>query len=161
LSYLTYPYQKKCRNIYKSINNLILSDKMPIIGFNLDKIGAKKDNKITGRINIKNNVNITNVEQEKLSITSSEDIIKFNFEFKSTYEPEIGAVQINGHVLFMDEPKKIEDIMKSWKKDKSLPKNLSPLIMNHILTRCNIKTLILSQDVNLPPNIRLPSIKQN
>ncbi len=133
---------------------------MPIVGFNFDRIGAKKDNKITGKVQAKNSINITAVEQEKLSITSSDDILKFNFEFKAAFEPKIGAIQINGHILYMDEPKKIEEIMKAWKKDKSIPKNLAPLIMNTALSKCNVKALTLSQDVNLPPHIRLPVVQQ-
>ena len=61
----------------------------------------------------------------------------------------------------MDEPKKIEDILKTWKKDKSLHKDITQLIINAVLSRCNIKALELSQDVNLPPHIRLPLIKPN
>jgi hypothetical protein len=132
---------------------------MPIVGLNFDKIGAKKDNKITGKVQVKNNVDIRNVEQEKLSISSSDDILKISFEFKSTYEPEVGAIQLNGHVLYMDDPKKIDEIAKEWKKTKGLQKDISPMIINSILARCNIKALILSQDVNLPPHIRLPTLK--
>lgn len=134
---------------------------MPIIGFNFDKIGAKKDNKITGKVQVNNNINITDVQQEKLSITSSEDILKFNFEFKAAYEPKIGAIQINGHLLYMDDPKKIDDIAKSWRKDKKLSKEISAPVINSILARCNIKALTLSQDVNLPPHIKLPILQQN
>jgi len=134
---------------------------MPIVGFNFDRIGAKKDNKIAGKLQIKNNVEIKEIEQEKLSISSSEDVLKFKFEFKSTYEPGIGAIQINGHVIYMDEPKKVEEIQKFWKKNKGLEKDIAQPIINTILAKCNIKALELSQDVNLPPHIRLPLIKQN
>jgi hypothetical protein len=134
---------------------------MPIVGLNFDKIGAKKDNKIVGKVQIKNNVDIKNVEQEKLSVSSSDDILKISFEFKSTYEPEVGAIQLNGHVLYMDDPKKIDGIAKEWKKSKSLQKEISPLIINSVLARCNIKALVLSQDVNLPPHVRLPTLKTN
>ncbi|MBT3691218.1 hypothetical protein HOG16_03185 [Candidatus Woesearchaeota archaeon] len=134
---------------------------MPIIGLNFDKIGAKKDNKITGKLEIKNNIKISSVEQEKLSLTNSEDILKISFEFKVAYEPKIGGIQINGHILYMDEPKKIDDISKIWKKNKGLPKELSAQVINAILAKCNIKSLMLSQDVNLPPNIKLPMAKLN
>lgn len=134
---------------------------MPIIGLNFDKIGAKKDNKITGKLQIKNNIRISSVNQEKLSVSSSDDLLKISFEFKVTYEPKIGGLQINGHVLYMDEPKKIDEIMSFWKKKKGLPKELSPQIINAILAKCNIKSLMLSQDVNLPPNINLPTAKVN
>lgn len=134
---------------------------MPIVGLNFDKIGAKKDNKITGKVQIKNNVDIRSIEQEKLSVSSSDDILRINFEFKSTYEPGVGAIQLNGHVLYMDDPKKIDEIAKEWKKSKSLQKDISPLIINAVLARCNIKALVLSQDVSLPPHVRLPTLKTN
>ncbi len=134
---------------------------MPIIGLNFDKIGAKKDNKITGKLQIKNNIKISSVDQEKLSLSNSENILKISFEFKVAYEPKIGGIQINGHILYMEEPKKIDEITKFWKKNKGLPKELSAQVINAILSRCNIKSLMLSQDVNLPPNIKLPMAKVN
>ncbi len=132
---------------------------MPIVGFNLEKINAEKTSQITGKLNIKNNLSIKNVEQEKLSLGKSEEVLKFDFEYLIDYEPQIGKIALNGHLLFMEEPKKIKEIQDAWKKDKNLPKEIAPLIFNSILGKCNIKGLNLSQEINLPPQIRLPFMK--
>lgn len=132
---------------------------MPIVGFNFEKIMIERQNKITGKLSIKNNLNITNIEKEKLNITNSEDVLKFNFSYTVVYEPEVGQINIAGHLLFMDNSKQIKDILSDWEKKKSLPKELAPQILNTILARCNIKSLGLSQEVGLPPHVRLPLIR--
>lgn len=132
---------------------------MPIVGFNFDKIMIEKNNKIAGKLQIKNDLSITTLEQEKLNITGSDEVLKFNFKFTVNYEPKIGKIDLEGNVLYMEEPKKSKEILDGWKKDKKLPKELGPQILNTILARCNIKALNLTQEVNLPPHIRLPILK--
>ena len=85
-------------------------------------------------------------------------MLKFGFEFSSNYEPNIGVVDIKGHILFMEEPAEIKKIMDSWKKKKTLPQQLVVYLLNTVLVRCNVKALVLSNEVNLPPHIRLPTI---
>lgn len=132
---------------------------MPIVGFNLNQISAEKSNKITGKLNIKNDLAIKGIEQEKIALEKSEEILKFNFEYIINYEPNIGKIAITGNILYMDEPKKIKEILNDWKKQKKLSKELAPRILNTILSKCNIKALNLSQDINLPPHIKMPFVK--
>ena len=132
---------------------------MPIIGFNIDKIDAEKTNKISGNVEIKNNLGITGVEQEKLALGKSEEVLKFNFEYLVTYEPKVGRLGINGSVLYMEDPKKIKELLSSWEKDKKIPNDVMPAVFNTILAKCNVKALTLSQEINLPPHIRLPIVK--
>jgi len=41
-----------------------------------------------------------------------------------------------------------------------VPKDIMSGVLNTVLTKCNIEALILSQKVNLPPPIPLPSVRQ-
>ena len=132
---------------------------MPIIGFNFNQIIAEKNNKITGKLNIKNDLAIKSIEQEKITLEKSEEVLKFNFEYIINYEPKVGKIAITGNILYMDEPKKIKEILDNWKKQKKLSNELAPRILNTILSKCNIKALILSQDINLPPHIKMPFVK--
>lgn len=132
---------------------------MPIVGFNFDKITVEKTNPIKGRVQVKNNMAIKNVEQNELILgKKKENVLKFSFEFSSKYEPDIGLIDIKGHILFMEEPDEVKKIMDGWKKKKFIPQDLMAFLLNTVLVRCNIKTLVLSNDVNLPPHIRLPTI---
>ena len=59
----------------------------------------------------------------------------------------------------MEDPKKIKELLSSWEKDKKIPNSVMPAIFNTILAKCNVKALTLSQEINLPPHIRLPIVK--
>tara|TARA_Y100000310_G_C20609680_1_gene777350 strand:- start:645 stop:1055 length:411 start_codon:yes stop_codon:yes gene_type:complete len=131
---------------------------MPVIGLNIDKIDAEKTNKISGKVEIKNNLSITEIEQEKLAIGNSEEVLKFNFKYGIGYEPKIGKIELTGNVLYMEDPKQIKEVIESWKKDKKISKELTTAILNTILAKCNVKALNLSQEINLPPHIRLPLV---
>lgn len=133
---------------------------MPIVGFNFDKITVEKINLIKGPVQVKNDMAIKNVEQHELVLgKKKEDVLKFSFEFSSKYDPKIGLIEIKGHILFMDAPSEIKRIMDGWKKKKVIPQDLMSHLLNTVLIRCNVKTLVLAHDVNLPPHIRLPTIK--
>lgn len=132
---------------------------MPIVGFNFDKIMVDKLGPIKGRVQVKNNMAIKNVEQQELMLgKKKEEVLKFSFEFSSKYEPNIGLISIKGHILFMDEANEVKKIMDGWKKKKFIPQDLMTYLLNTVLVRCNIKTLVLANDVNLPPHIKLPTI---
>jgi hypothetical protein len=133
---------------------------MPIIGFNFTKINVERKEGATGKINIKNNVTIKDVDETDLALgKEKQKALKISFEFTSKYEPKIGTILIEGNLMFMGESKKVKEIMDGWSKDKKIPKDVMSNILNNILTRCNIQALILSQDVNLPPPIPLPKVQ--
>lgn len=133
---------------------------MPIVGFNFDKILVEKLNPIEGQVKVKRDLLIKDIKKQELSLGSKkkEELLKFDFEFSVKYEPKIGNIIIDGHILFIDEPSELKKIFDSWKKNKDLAPNLMALLLNTALIRCNIKALSLIQDINLPPHIQLPTI---
>ena len=132
---------------------------MTIIGFNFSKIEAEKKQLIKGKININNNVSIKNVEEKKLSLSNEKQkVLAFTFEFVAKYDPNVGSISFSGEVLSMDDSKKVKEILDGWKKDKKLPKEVMPVILNTIMSKCNIQALILSDQINLPPPIPLPKL---
>lgn len=133
---------------------------MVIIGFNFTKMNIERKIAASGKISISNNVGIKRVEEHKLSLGPGKDsALKFIFEFTSTYKPEIGIIELVGEVVYMDEDKKVKELLKSWSKDKKLPKEVMSDVLNNILVKCNIQALILSQYMNLPPPIPLPKVQ--
>lgn len=137
-----------------------MGDIMVIIGFSFTKMNVERKTPISGKISISNNVSIQKVEEHKLSLSSGkESSLKFIFEFSSNYKPEIGKIELLGEVIYMDDEKKVKDIIKSWNKDKKIPKEIMSDILNNVLVKCNIQALILSQYMNLPPPIPLPKVQ--
>ena len=131
-----------------------------IVGFNFTKISAERNEGVKGKININNNVSIKNVEEKSLALANEKQKgIKFTFEFSSKYEPKLGDITIWGDVLYMADEKKSKEIMDGWKKDKKVPKDTMTSILNTVLSKCNVQALIISRDINLPPQIPLPKVE--
>ena len=86
--------------------------------------------------------------------------MQFTFEFLLHYEPDMGDIKIEGHLLYLEDPKKLKEMVKDWKKNKKISPEIMQSLFNTILAKANIKALQLSQDVNLPSHIQMPRLQQ-
>ena len=85
---------------------------MTIVGLNFTKIEAEKKDTVKGKISVGNNVSIIKVEEKKLALTNdSQKVLAFTFEFTSTYNPDVGSIKFVGDVLFMEDQKKIKEVL--------------------------------------------------
>lgn len=134
---------------------------MPIVGFNFNNISVKKLKPIEGQVQVKSNVSITDLKEEKLPTGKTKsDGLRVDFKLTVNYEPKLGELILEGFIYYMDDPKTLKDIFKQYKKDKNLPPDMTTQVINTVLTRATIKALTLAQEVNLPPHIPIPSVKQ-
>jgi len=135
---------------------------MTIVGFNFTKILAHKQKSIDGKINISNKVSITDIEQADLALgKDKQQGVKFIFNYASKYEPDAGMIELEGDLLYLTDPKEVKTIIDEWKKSKKVPQAVMGSILNTVLTKCNIQSLIMSKDVNLPPSVQLPKVQIN
>ncbi len=133
---------------------------MAIVGLNFTKIQAEKLESTKGKVNISNNVVVKDVEKSNLSLgNQTQDGLKFTFVYTSKYEPNFGNIELNGNLIFLEEPGKIEETLTKWSKEKKLPNDVMRETLNAILGRCNIQALIISKEINLPPPVPLPKVK--
>lgn len=132
---------------------------MPVVGLQFDKIVVEKHSPVKGKVTVNNNVAIQDVEKADVAIgASKQSALKFRFEFTANYEPKIATMILNGTLTFFETPEKSADIVKSWKKDKNVPKEVMSSVLNTILARSNVEAMVLSREVNLPPPIPLPKV---
>ena len=131
---------------------------MTVIGFSFTKMMIEKKNPVKGKISINNNVGIKDLEETKLNLNTNKKALKLNFEFTSAYEPNIGKILLTGEVIYLVDKGKADDIVKNWKKNKKIEKEMMTQILNNVLNKCNVQALILSKDMSLPPPIPLPKV---
>jgi hypothetical protein len=132
---------------------------MPVVGLSFDKILVEKHSPVKGKVTVNNNVAIQDVEQSDVSIgASKQSALKFRFEFTANYEPKIATMILNGTLTFFETSEKAAEIVKTWKKDKNVPKEVMGSVLNTILARSNVEAMVLSREVNLPPPIPLPKV---
>lgn len=131
---------------------------MTVIGFNFNKMLIEKKNPVKGKVSINNNVGITDLEETKLNINTNKKALKLNFEFTSSYDPNVGKISLKGEVIYLIDKDKAEEVLKNWKKNNKIEKDVMTDVLNNVLTKCNVQALILSKDMNLPPPIPLPKV---
>ncbi|MFH1210300.1 MAG: hypothetical protein V1645_00105 [archaeon] len=133
---------------------------MSMVGFNFDKILIERLNPVGGQVKVKPDISIVGLKKQELSLSSKkkEELLKFDFKFSVRYDPDIGNILIEGHMLLLEDPSDMKKILDSWKKNKEIPQQFMVYVLNNALLRCNIKALGLVQDVGLPPYLRLPTI---
>lgn len=128
-----------------------------IVGFNLSKVSIEREKGIKGKIEIKSNLNITDIKKENLEISKENEVLAFEFSFTINYEPKIAEIVFQGDVLLMVSPAESKEILKKWKK-KEILDSIRLLLFNIILTKCNIRALQLEEELNLPTHIPLPKL---
>lgn len=134
---------------------------MPIIASNFDKFIAEKKKVLEAPIKVDSGVKIIDIKKEELSVGGkSESVLKIDYDFTVKYDPKQAEIIIEGHLLYAENSKKVEEILKTWQKTKKFDPDVAQLIMNNILIKCNIKALLLSQEIGLPPHIRLPMVQK-
>lgn len=132
---------------------------MPIAGFGFTKMSAERKESKGTNIKVENNVSIKSVEEIDLGLAKqSQKSLKFSFEFKAKFEPDFGEINLAGEVLLVEDDKKAKEILKEWKKEKKVSKDILPVILNAVLHKCNIQAILLSREVNLPSPIPLPKV---
>jgi len=134
---------------------------MSIVGFGFTKIKAEKIMGAKGQININNNISIKNIEKTNIGLMTGKGAAKIDFKFITKYSPEVGVIELEGNAVVMLPEAELADIIKTWKDKKNLPSNQASSIINYVLEKCNIQTLILARDINLPSPIRLPRVNIN
>jgi len=132
---------------------------MTIMGINFTKMLVEKKKGAKGKINISNNVALTNAEKINLNFGSSDQqSLKFSFDFASKYEPEVGSIKLEGEVIYLVDKKTADKIVKEWEKNKRLEQPTMTNVLNNVLNKCNIEALILSKEMGLPAPIPLPKV---
>ncbi len=132
---------------------------MTVVGFNYTKLHAEKSLTATGKVSITNNLNIKDVEEASFVMgAEKQDSLKFNFHYESIFSPDFGKIELEGSIIFLESKDKVAEVLKTWKKTKKLPKDVMQEVLSSVLNRCNVQSLIIARDINLPSPIPLPKV---
>ncbi|RLI97848.1 MAG: hypothetical protein DRO99_02295 [Candidatus Aenigmatarchaeota archaeon] len=124
----------------------------------LESMHAERKKPATGEINVNSTPTIKGIREVSVS-TLNKKALEMSFEFVTKYDPDIGEIKIGGNVLYLAE--KNAPILKQWKSKKSVPEEVSVEVLNHLFRRCLLKMAGMAEDLQLPPPLQLPRVKQN
>ncbi len=132
---------------------------MQIIGFNLTKVLVEREEKIEGKLEVKQNIDISDLSKEKIPFSEGE-AVKIKFNFTVTYDPDFAKLNLEGYLILMVDKDEMKKFLKSW-KNKKLPDESKVSLFNFIMSKCNIKALNLEDELNLPLHVPMPRINPN
>jgi len=132
---------------------------MQIIGFNLTKVLVEREEKIEGKLEVKQNIDISDISKEKIPFSEGE-AVKIKFNFTVTYDPDFAKLNLEGYLILMVDKDEMKKFLKSW-KNKKLPDESKVSLFNFIMSKCNIKALNLEDELNLPLHVPMPRINPN
>ena len=129
---------------------------MRVIGFNFDKISAEKLKDKTEKLNIKTNIDVSEINRiESDILKSKEDLIQAKFSYTVTYEPGYANIDLKGKALLSLEEKQAKEVLKEWKK-KQMPEEFRVFLFNVIMRKASLRSVHLEDELNLPIHIPLP-----
>jgi hypothetical protein len=132
---------------------------MQIIGFTLTKVTVERKSDIKGKWKASSKIDVKDIKEEKINFEPGKNVLKSEFEYTITYEPSLGEIYFKGYILILSDPSESKTLIADWKKKKTIDNDARVRVFNTIFQKCNIKALELEEDFNLPPHIRLPTIK--
>ena len=130
---------------------------MPVIALNFVGVKASRtQNPVKGEIKVNSTPKINQVKEVKLPNLGKE-ALSLEWEFVTEYAPDHGEIRLEGNILFVTDD--IQEIVKKWKKEKTLPEDVSVPVLNHLFRKCLIKIAGLADELQLPPPMQLPLVK--
>ena len=132
---------------------------MRVLGFNFDKISIERFKDKTEKLNIKTNIDISDIRKLDSDILKTKDeLVQVKFSYKVVYEPDFANVDLKGTAILSLDNKQAKDLMKDWKK-KQMPEQFRTFLFNVIMRKSSLKSLHLEEELNLPLHLPLPTLK--
>jgi len=131
---------------------------MPIIGFSINSIEAKKRRVLPTGVKVTTTPKITSVKEKKVEIVKEEKVLAVGFEFTIQYDPNVGKLKFVGEILYTDE--NVKEVLNHWKKRKKLPVDVDIAVKNFLIRKCLTVGVYLAENLQLPPPVILPVIRK-
>ncbi len=128
-----------------------------IIGHKINKINVEVGEP-KGRVEIKTNVNLKDVAKKDFFVAGEKKQgLNFEFNFIADYK-EVGKIEVEGAVFYIEEKKTMDKIEKQWKKDKKIDDELVVPVINRAMSIGYIEAIILADRARLPSPLRMPRV---
>ncbi|MBU5689575.1 MAG: hypothetical protein QXM68_01405 [Candidatus Aenigmatarchaeota archaeon] len=129
---------------------------MPVVGYYIRSIEAKRRNPTKDRVDINTNLKITAMEKANVGIKNKEPSIDISFELHTRYEPDVGEISMEGNVMYIGP--NINEALKMWKNEKKILQDVDIEVKNFLLRKCMTIEINLAENMGLPPPIMFPTV---
>jgi hypothetical protein len=135
---------------------------MVVLGHSIKTLNATRKGLVAKRIDINSTPKIVSVKEKNIDIQGvsggRQTVIGIDFEFQTDYKPDIGMIKIAGELIYSGDDNK--KIVKEWEKNQKLPQDVDIEVKNFLLRKCLLLGVSISQEMQLPPPLVIPYIRQ-
>lgn len=131
---------------------------MNILNVTFNSISAKKEHAPKGKLGIKSNVSLTSVDDANIGVDKNNTTMRIGFLFKTDYSPDYATIELKGNLIVLEQKEAAKKLLDGWKKDKKLEKEFSIPIMNTIMNKCGMESIIMAKELNLPSPFPMPKV---
>jgi hypothetical protein len=134
---------------------------MPVIDVRFTKLEAVRAEKVKASkdqkgVSVESNSKMNEILKKEVPGLGEAVIV--NFEYNTTYTPEIGNIKIEGRCVYSSKNLENEITEEKKKKIKLMPEVFEE-IQNVILASASIQALLLAKELKLPSPVQLPRVK--
>jgi hypothetical protein len=134
---------------------------MRLIGFNFTKIQAERFKDRAESIKFSTKINLSSIEPiNSEALKTKEEIVRINFTYTLSYEPEFAKVELSGYAVLALDAKLAKEVIKGF-KDKGTSDEFRVFVLNVILKKVNLKALQLEEELGLPLHLPLVSLNKD
>ena len=129
---------------------------MPVIGFYIKDLDAHRRNLPKDKIDINTTVNLLSLSETSVGIKKKERALDISFEFFTKYEPNVGEIRLEGHVMYIGD--KVEEALKLWKKERKILPEVDVEVKNFLFRKCMTIEINIAENMNIPPPLMFPTV---
>jgi hypothetical protein len=131
-----------------------------IVGFNVDRIEAEKQQNVQGNLQINYVPEIENVSSVSVN-AFEEEVAKIDFTFTVEYaagDQVQAEIIIEGNVLWNGDT---EELVDTWEESEELPENIQAPLMNDLYRKLISESVGIADTLNMLPPIPTPQVQQD
>lgn len=108
-------------------------------------------------VNIRYDVNLNNAEVVKTS--ESHEVLRVRFVVSIDFSPSLGYMRFEGFCDY-SAPINLQQVKKDWDAGKANP-DINDEVSNSIFIRLAPLSMLISQNMSMPPTLPIPSAQSN
>ncbi|MFB6242276.1 MAG: hypothetical protein ABEJ36_05770 [Candidatus Nanosalina sp.] len=131
-----------------------------IVGFNVDRIEAEKEQEVQGNLQINYVPKIEDVSSVSVNAFDEEVAqIDFTFTVEYTAGDQVQAdIVIEGNVLWNGDT---EELVDTWEESEELPEKIQAPLMNDLYRKLISESVGIADTLNMLPPIPTPQVQQD